>query len=307
MAKVLVTGGAGFIGSHIVDALLAAKHEVVVVDDLSSGDKGNIPAFVNLHVLDIRTPEGAACVRQYSPDVVVHTAAQMSVRRSMDDPTFDADVNVVGLVNILSQLRDHPSRKLVFLSTGGAVYGEQEVFPASEEHPARPESVYGLSKWVGEEYVSFWSRVWGLKSSIVRLSNVYGPRQNPHGEAGVVAIFCRGLLGETPLTINGTGEQTRDYVFVGDVAKAVERCVSNEVTGVFNIGTGRETSLNSLVAALKAAVGTEGKISFGPAKAGEQQRSCITPARAKRTFGWEPLVGLEEGVKLTVDWYKKNM
>ncbi len=307
MSKVLVTGGAGFIGSHIVDALLAAGHEVVVLDDLSSGSKKNLPASVQLQVLDITTPAAAAFVREYAPDVVVHAAAQMSVRRSMDEPTFDAQVNVVGLVTILSELRDKPGRKVVFLSTGGAIYGEQSSFPATEDHPANPESVYGLSKKVGEDYLAFWSRVWGLKVSVLRLANVYGPRQNPHGEAGVVAIFCRGLLSGKALTINGTGEQTRDFVFVGDVANAAERCVSGDFPGVFNVGTGRETSVNQLVAALTAAVGSKGTIAHGDAKSGEQQRSCIDPSRAKATFGWQPQMALEEGVRCTVDWFRENV
>jgi UDP-glucose 4-epimerase len=307
MAKVLVTGGAGFIGSHIVDALLAARHEVVVLDDLSSGSKNNVPPSVPLQVLDISTPAAAAFVREFAPDVVVHAAAQMSVRRSMDEPTFDAQVNVVGLVTILSELREKPGRKVVFLSTGGAIYGEQSAFPATEDHPANPESVYGLSKKVGEEYLGFWSRVWGLKVSVLRLANVYGPRQNPHGEAGVVAIFCRGLLNGKALTINGSGEQTRDFVFVGDVARAAEACVSNDRLGVFNIGTGRETSVNQLVAALTGAVGEKGNISNGEAKGGEQQRSCIDPSRAKATLGWQPQVALEEGVRRTVDWFRENV
>jgi len=306
MTKVLVTGGAGFIGSHIVDALCAEGCDVRVIDDLSSGSRNNVPKSVTIETADIRSSQCADLVRTFAPDVIVHAAAQISVRRSMEEPSFDADVNVVGLVNILTQLRDRPKTRMVFLSTGGAIYGEQDVFPATESHPVRPESVYGLAKWVGEEYLGFWSRVWGVKSTVLRLANVYGPRQNPHGEAGVVAIFSRGLLNGKPLVINGTGKQTRDFVFVEDVARAVRACVIKEHPGVFNIGTGVETTVNTLVDSLRRATDTNGNVSYGPAKPGEQMRSCIDPSRAKATFGWAPSVTLDQGVARTVEWFRAN-
>jgi UDP-glucose 4-epimerase len=306
--KVLVTGGAGFIGSHIVDRLLAAGCTVEVVDNLSSGKIENLPEKdVKLHQVDIRSPECAKIVADFTPKVVVHAAAQMSVRHSMDDPRFDADVNVVGLVNILSSLRarsDVP--RCVFLSTGGAIYGEQVLFPAPESHPVRPESVYGLSKWVGEQYLDFWSRTWGVTSSVLRLANVYGPRQNPHGEAGVVAIFSRGLISGKPLVINGTGKQTRDFVYVQDVARAVEICVTNNHPGIFNIGTGVETDVNTLVAAMRKALDAEGNVSHGPAKGGEQMRSCIDPSAARQIMGWTPEMNLDQGIKLTAEWFRAN-
>lgn len=306
MAKVLVTGGAGFIGSHIVDALLLDGHTIEVIDDLSSGDRTNLPDRIPLHTVDICSQEAREVVRSFLPDVLVHAAAQISVRASMEDPAKDAQINVAGFVSLLSELRTIPGAKCVFLSTGGAIYGEQEVFPATEDHPVNPESVYGLSKRVGEQYLAFWERVWGVKSTVLRLANVYGPRQNPHGEAGVVAIFCKGLLQNRPLVINGTGEQTRDFVYVGDVARAVAQSVGGTHSGIFNIGTGVETSVNTLVENLKRTSGTEGSISYGPAKDGEQQRSCINPQRARAVFGWAAQVNFQEGIALTMDWFKNK-
>jgi UDP-glucose 4-epimerase len=307
MAKVLVTGGAGFIGSHIVDALLADGHEVEVIDDLSSGNRSNLPTTVTLHVADIATEAAQKVVKDFAPDILVHAAAQISVRESMDDPTNDSRINVTGFVSLLSELRAIPGARCIFLSTGGAIYGEQTSFPATEDHPVLPESVYGLSKWVGERYLDFWSRVWGVKRCVLRLANVYGPRQNPHGEAGVVAIFCRGLLSQQPLVINGEGNQTRDFVYVGDVARAVALCARHGHEGTFNIGTGVETSVNTLVAALREAAGTEGTISHGPAKGGEQQRSCIDPTRAEEVFGWKPEISLSTGVASTMKWFTNHL
>jgi UDP-glucose 4-epimerase len=307
MSKILVTGGAGFIGSHIVDHMLAAGHSVDVLDDLSSGCLENVPKGVSLHQLDICSSEARAVVKKLSPDVVVHAAAQISVRKSMEDPAEDARVNVQGLVSLLSELRDNgSSAQCVFLSTGGAIYGEQALFPAGEDHPVVPESVYGLSKWVGEQYLHFWARAWGLQVTVLRLANVYGPRQNPHGEAGVVAIFCKGLLQGTRLVVNGSGEQTRDFVFVGDVARAAALCVQKRVTGTFNIGTGVETSVSRLVESLRAASGVEGHIENGPAKEGEQLRSCIDPSTALQKIGWKAEISLPEGVRLTMDWFRQN-
>lgn len=309
MSKVIVTGGAGFIGSHIVDQLVAAGHVVEVIDDLSSGRRANLPPAVPLHVCDIRSSAARDVVSTVQPDVVVHAAAQMSVRLSMEDPTFDTAVNVSGLVNILDAL--HRSRGagavppfFVFLSTGGAIYGEQETFPAPENHPLRPASVYGLSKRVGELYLDFWARELGLPFAALRLANVYGPRQNPHGEAGVVAIFNQRLLrGELP-TINGSGGQTRDFVYVGDVARAVTAVVAGRVGGIFNIGTGRETSVNELYAAIAQAVGVSPEPLRVPAKPGEQMRSVVDAAAAQRSFGWSPEVPLDRGLKATTEWFR---
>jgi UDP-glucose 4-epimerase len=310
MGKIIVTGGAGFIGSHIVDALLAAGHLVEVIDDLSSGRRENLPVTVPLHVLDIRSEGAREVIARVRPDTVVHAAAQMSVRLSMEDPTFDTAVNVTGLVNIISALRrcrsaTEPAPFCVFLSTGGAIYGEQETFPATEDHRIMPASVYGLSKRVGELYLEFWTRELGLPFAALRLANVYGPRQNPHGEAGVVAIFNQKLLrGETP-TINGSGDQTRDFIYVGDVARAVTAVVTERVSGTFNIGTGRETSVNALYTAICRAVGRDPAPKRVPAKAGEQLRSVIDASRATHTFGWRPEVSLDCGLEATTAWFRE--
>lgn len=308
MAKVVVTGGAGFIGSHIVDALLSRGHEVHVIDDLSSGLRQNLAHVpqVKLHVVDIRTQAARELVETLAPDVVVHAAAQVSVRVSMDNPALDTDLNVTGLVNILSALRSRKGSHCVFLSSGGAIYGEQIAFPAKEDHPIKPESVYGLSKRVGEEYLEFWSRIWGISSTSMRLSNVYGPRQNPHGEAGVVAIFCERLLAGKSITVNGSGAQTRDFVYVGDVAEGVAQAVDTRVVGEFNIGTSKETSITDLAQRLRALIAPQAEIVYGDAKSGEQMRSCIDNSLAGVRLKWTPKVGFESGLQRTVEWYRNG-
>jgi UDP-glucose 4-epimerase len=306
MAKIIVTGGAGFIGSHIVDRL-RGDNEVHVIDDLSSGSRGNLPVDVYLHELDIRSDQAADLVARIEPDVLVHAAAQISVRISMDRPAVDADINVTGLINLLSPLC-HSTNKahVVFLSSGGACYGEQEVYPAPESHPIKPESIYGLSKRVGEMYLEFWSRVWGVTSTSLRLSNVYGPRQNPHGEAGVVAIFCERLLAGKDIVVYGSGEQTRDFVYVGDVADAVYRAVATRVRGEFNIGTSRETSIGSLAKDLRDRVCPSAAIDFAPAKAGEQMRSVIDNSLAASALSWKPSVDMPAGLERTLEWYRQK-
>lgn len=304
MATVLVTGGAGFIGSHIVDRLLARSHTVHVLDDLSSGSKKNLAAGVPLHELDMRSAKARELVEKLAPDFIVHAAAQVSVRISMEQPALDTDLNVTGLINILTPLRDRKGTHVVFLSSGGAVYGEQESFPAPETHRIMPESVYGLSKRVGELYLEFWSRVWGVTSTALRLSNVYGPRQNPHGEAGVVAIFCERLLAGKSITVNGTGKQTRDFVYVEDVAEAVGRAVDTRAVGEFNVGTSRETTITELAERLRDMACPTAEIHYADAKAGEQMRSCIDVAKAKKVLGWTPKMEFAPGLEHTLAWYK---
>jgi UDP-glucose 4-epimerase len=304
MAKIVVTGGAGFIGSHIVERFLAPGHSITVVDNLSSGSRQNLFAGADFKEIDIRSKEIRSLIAAIAPDMLIHTAAQMSVRASMEDPTFDAEVNVVGLVNILQSFEPGKLPYVVFLSTGGAIYGEQDVFPATEAHALKPTSVYGLAKHVGEEYLEFWAREFGLKHAVLRLANVYGPRQNPHGEAGVVAIFNKKLIaGETP-TINGNGEQTRDFVYVKDVAGAVESVCAKQVRGVFNIGTGRETSVNTLYGMIAKSLSSDIKAPHAEAKAGEQMRSCIDASAAFKAFAWKPEVSLEVGCQETSAWFK---
>ena len=306
MARALVTGGAGFIGSHICDGLLGAGFEVFAVDDLSSGRKENLSSRVELTVMDIRSADMAAYLKQIQPDIIVHTAAQISVRRSMEDPVHDADVNIRGLLNILHSFSGRALPHFIMISTGGAIYGEQDYFPADEEHPIRPTSVYGLAKRVSEMYLDLWHREYGLKFAALRLANVYGPRQNPHGEAGVVAIFSQKLLkGEVPV-INGDGEQTRDFVFVKDVARAAVKVCEDRVEGIFNIGTGVETSVNSLYRLIAAGAGSTVVAKHGEGKSGEQMRSCISSKLAGRVFGWKASADLEDGIKETVNWFRNQ-
>ena len=306
MNKVLVTGGAGFIGSHIVDAMHAANYQVEVIDDLSSGFRANIPADVVLHELDIRSAAAQTVLEKLVPDIVVHAAAQISVRLRMDAPVLDTHINVTGFVNLLEALRiQSNSPRVVFISTGGAIYGEQEQFPAAEEHAVRPASIYGLSKYVAEQYLQFFSNVYDVRSSVLRLANVYGPRQSPHGEAGVVAIFCGRLLKGQDVTIFGDGNQTRDYVFVSDVVRAVMSVCEQEIDGTFNIGTGIETSVNELYSAVLQALGTERAAQYAAARVGEQLRSVISPERARQVFAWTPQYSLAEGIAQTVEWFRQ--
>ncbi len=302
--KVLVTGGAGFIGSHVADVFLEAGHEVWVLDDLSSGRRENLRPEVRLVVADIRSPETTRLVESERFEVMCHLAAQMDVRRSVTDPRFDAEVNVAGFLNLLEAARKSGLRKVVFSSTGGAIYGEQDVFPAPESHPTRPVSPYGVSKASGELYLGYYRAQYGLASVALRYANVYGPRQNPHGEAGVVAIFSERLLRGETCTINGTGQQTRDFVFGPDVARANLLAAQRDVQGPINIGTGVETDVNRLYAMLAGAAGTSRAAQHAPAKPGEQMRSSVDPSHAARALGWRPTVALEEGLQRTVGWFR---
>ena len=302
--KVLVTGGAGFIGSHVTDLLLDAGHEVWALDDLSSGRRENLRPEVRLVVADIRSPEAARLVESGSFDVMCHLAAQMDVRRSVTDPRFDADVNVGGFLNLLEAARKSGLGKVVFSSTGGAIYGEQDVYPAPETHPTRPVSPYGVSKASGELYLGYYRAQYGLESVALRYANVYGPRQNPHGEAGVVAIFSERLLRGETCIVNGTGQQTRDFVYGPDVARGNLLAATSDVEGSINVGTGIETDVNRLYALLAAAAGTDRPAKHAPAKPGEQMRSSVDPSRAAEMLGWRPTVALEEGLRRTVEWFR---
>jgi UDP-glucose 4-epimerase len=306
MAKVLVTGGAGFIGSHIVDAMIAAKHQVLVVDNLSSGKRENLPHDVPLLPLDVRDAEFRNRVEAERPEVIVHAAAQISVRESMRDPLFDVQVNVGGIVNLLCACQRPYSPHVVFISTGGAMYGEQETFPAPENHVIRPNSIYGQSKRVSEIYLEFWAREMGLSYTALRLANVYGPRQNPHGEAGVVAIFSESLISGKVPTIYGAGDQTRDFVYVKDVARAVQTVADRKIPGIFNIGTGIETSVNALYAMIAQSLGSGVKAKYAPKKEGEQMRSSIDSALAQKTFGWRPQVTIGDGIGQTANWFREQ-
>jgi UDP-glucose 4-epimerase len=303
--KVLVTGGAGFIGSHVAEHLLARGHEVAVVDNLSTGKRENLPDNAVLYETDIRSGRSLASIlREFRPDALTHHAAQMDVRRSVREPDYDAEVNILGTVRLLQNCVEYGVGRVVFASTGGAIYGEQETFPALEEHPQYPISPYGVSKLAGERYLHYYSVEYGMSAVSLRYSNVYGPRQDPHGEAGVVAIFCANLATGRTSTINGTGEQTRDYVYVGDVARANVLALEGEVpSGAYNIGTGSETSVNRLYELLQRTFGKDLPPTYGPAKPGEQLRSSVDPSRAGRILGWRPEVDLYAGLNETIRYF----
>ncbi|GAB4327018.1 MAG: SDR family oxidoreductase [Calditrichia bacterium] len=302
--KILITGGAGFIGSNIADRYLELGHEVVIVDNLITGRRKNIPARATFYELDIRDKKLAEVFEKEKPDIVSHHAAQMDVRKSVADPIYDADVNVLGGLNLLQNSVQHKVKKVIFASTGGAIYGEQDYFPADEEHPLRPLSPYGITKLTTEKYLYFYNQTYGLTYTILRYANIYGPRQNPHGEAGVVAIFTQKILrGEQPI-INGEGLQTRDYVFVGDVVKANELALQGGDNEIYNIGTGVETNVNELFREIVKRIGREVEEIHGPAKPGEQMRSVLTSEKIKKELGWEPAFTLEEGLSATVEYFK---
>ena len=305
--KILVTGGAGFIASHISDAYIAAGHEVVIVDDLSSGKRTNLPAAAKFYHADIRTPEAREIIRNERPQVLSHHAAQMDVRRSVSDPAFDATVNVLGMINMLEGAREVGVEKVLFASSGGATYGEQNEFPAPESHPHDPLSPYGITKATGEHYLFFYHAVYGMPYVALRYANVYGPRQDPHGEAGVVAIFTERLLANQTPTINGDGKQTRDYVFVGDVVRANLAALKCPYVGAVNIGTGVETDVVALYAHLRVLTGSPHPAQHGPAQAGEQRRSVIAIGRAAEVLSWKPAIGLEEGLRRTVEFFRARL
>jgi len=302
--KIVVTGGAGFIGSNLVDAYLERGHEVHVFDDLSTGQRANLNPGAALHELDIADAEAARRLEKLKPDVLCHHAAQMDVRHSVADPTFDARVNILGFINLLEACKNAGAKKVIFASSGGAVYGEQEVFPAPENHPTRPASPYGVSKRAGELYLSYYHQAFGLPYIALRYANVYGPRQSAKGEAGVVAIFLSLLLDGKAPVINGDGLQTRDYVYVGDVVAANVAALEAPFVGEINIGTGVETDVVTIFHKLRQAVGSAVEARHGPAKPGEQRRSVIDARRAEQVLGWRATVPLAEGLKRTAAWYR---
>ncbi|HXG37502.1 MAG TPA: NAD-dependent epimerase/dehydratase family protein [Bacteroidota bacterium] len=304
--KILVTGGAGFIGSHVVDAYLMAGHQVVVIDDLSSGTRENLNPKAKFYQVDIRSDQIEGIFQREKFDVVNHHAAQMDVRRSVADPKYDASVNIMGTLNLLESSRRNAVKQVIFASTGGAIYGEQEQFPADEEHPQQPLSPYGVAKLAVEKYLFVYQAVHGLRFVSLRYANVYGPRQNPFGEAGVVAIFAHKMLkGEQPI-INGDGKQTRDYVYIADVVRANLLALECPRSEIYNVGTGVETDVNQLFKKLRKYLKPDCKEEHGPPKSGEQQRSVISYAKIKKELGWMPETKLEEGLYLTAEYFKQK-
>lgn len=305
--RILVTGGAGFIGSSVVDAYLEAGHRVSVVDDLSSGARANLDPRARWHHLDVRGQALDGVVASERPEVISHHAAHISVRRSVEDPVADASVNVLGSLNLLETARRHGVRRVIFASTGGAIYGEPDVVPADETHPCRPQSPYAVAKLAVEHYLRFFRATHGLETVILRYANVYGPRQDPHGEAGVVAIFIQKILAGLQPVIYGDGEQTRDYVHVADVVRAnlaaLDVAPDGAEPSLFNVATGRGTSVNQLWRALAGIAPTALGPRHAPAKPGDLARSILDPTRAKLRLGWQPTIDLAEGLRGTWEWF----
>jgi UDP-glucose 4-epimerase len=314
MQRAVVAGGAGFIGSHVADALVAAGYSVVIIDDLSSGSRANVPAVAQFQRLDIRSPEAATVVREGRFDLFVHLAAQMDVRQSVADPMHDASVNIVGALNLLEAVRASPHRpRVVFASTGGAIYGDAVEPPSPEGAPKNPDSPYGIAKLSVEYYLAYYARAHGIQTVTLRFANVFGPRQDPHGEAGVVSIFCQRILAGRALTIFGDGHQTRDYVYVGDIVRAVMAAATRLLPApgglderAFNIGTGTPTSVLQLAAALQRAAGSNVPVEFAPKRVGEQLHSFVHIDKAAAGLGWQPEIALGDGLKLTFDWFRSR-
>jgi UDP-glucose 4-epimerase len=303
--KVLLTGGAGFIGSHLADRLLADGHEVVILDDLSTGHVEHLPAGARFYQMDLRSPWLDELFKIERPEAVVHQAAQASVRRSVEDPGFDAGVNVLGTVALLQASVRHSVQRFLVASTGGALYGDADVIPTPEDYPTLPVSPYGASKLAAEVYLRTFHALHRLSYAALRYANVYGPRQDPHGEAGVVAIFARRLLGGESARINGDGKQTRDFVYVGDVAEANARALTSDAVGSFNVGTGVETDINAIFQLLKRLSGSNQPEVHGSPMPGEQRRSVIDARKIEKVMGWRPRTRLEAGLDATVRYFRE--
>ena len=303
--KIVVTGGAGFIASHIVDAYINRGHQVHVIDDLSTGQKRNLNPKAKISTVDIADPKAAKLIVEIKADVLNHHAAQMDVRRSVADPSFDARINIIGFINLLEACKNVGVKKVIFSSSGGAIYGDREPIPATEKHETLPLSPYGVSKLTGELYLGYYHMAFGLPYVALRYANVYGPRQSTLGEAGVVAIFISQLLAGKSPVINGDGKQTRDYVFVGDVVRANVAALATDYTGAVNIGTGKETDVVTICKLLRDGVGSPVEVIHGPAKLGEQRRSCLETALARNVLGWQADVELKEGLEQTIAYYRQ--
>ncbi len=303
--KILVTGGAGFIGSNVVDGFIRQGHQVTVVDNLSNGLEANVNKKAQFIKADIRSVIMDTVFEKMQPDVLCHHAAQIDLRKSITDPIFDADVNIMGSLNLLHACVKHRVKKVIFASTGGAIYGEQDYFPTDENHPVHPLSPYGVAKLTLEKYLYFYHKNNGIDYVVLRYSNVYGPRQNPRGEAGVVALFTEKLLTDQESIINGDGTQTRDFIFVEDVVRANLLALDYSQTEIFNIGTGIETKINQIFDMLKKKTGSKKEAVHGPAVPGELKRCALSYTRVEKLLGWKPKYQLEEGITRTVDYYQQ--
>ncbi len=309
MKKVLVTGGAGFIGSHLTDALVKEGYSVVVVDNLSTGKEENISDGVTFYHLDISSPEAEDVFKKEAPDTVFHLAAQISVRKSVENPQQSAKDNIIGSLNVLESVRKHCDKgsRVVFTSTGGAIYGDAEVIPTPESYPESPLSPYGIEKLVFEKYLRCYKQQFSINYTSLRLANVYGPRQSFDGEAGVVAIFCSQMIAKKKPIINGTGENTRDFVYVDDVVAALLKAGSAKDSGAYNIGTGKETSINRIFEIIKEDLVFKEGVTYGPVKEGEQKRSCLDSTKAKKELKWKSTADIESGVRTTIDYFNKKI
>ena len=305
--KILVTGGAGFIGSHVAEALLQKGHEVHILDNLSGGFRKNIPAKAVFHEMDIQNKAVHELWADHNFEVMFHLAAQMDVRKSVADPIYDANINIIGLLNLLEAGRKNGLRKVIFSSTGGAIYGEPITSPQDENHPNIPMSPYGITKMVSEHYLRFYGELHGLQWIALRYGNVYGPRQNAHGEAGVVAIFTEKMLRNEPCFINGDGLQTRDYVHVSDVVQANVLALDYNKNDIFNVGTGIETNVVELFRHIKTFTESPAPEDHAPAKAGEQMRSVLCNQKLQNVLGWKQTYSVEKGLENTVNWFKGEL
>jgi len=306
MSKILISGGAGFIASHLTDKLIEKGHQVVVIDNLSTGKKENLNPKAKFYEADICDSNISQIFIEEKPEIVFHFAAQIDVRKSVKDPIQDAKTNILGSLNLLQNCQKNGVKKFIFASSGGAIYGDTDVIPTPETHAENPESPYGICKLTIEKYLHFYKETFGLDYTALRLANIYGPRQNSKGEAGVIAVFCDKMLKNEEVVINGDGEQTRDFVFVDDVVNACLLSIEQEKSDIYNIGTGIETNINEIFRKIKELTNSDYKEIHAPEKPGEQKRSCLDYSKAKQELNWEPEYNLKKGLEKTVKWFKEN-
>ena len=306
MSKILVSGGAGFIASHLTDKLIEQGHNVVVIDNLSTGKKENLNPKAKFYEINICNSEISQIFQKEKPEIVFHFAAQIDVLKSVKNPIQDAETNILGSLNLLQNCQEVGVKKLVFASSGGAIYGDTDIIPTPETHSEDPESPYGICKLTIEKYLHFYKETFGLNYTVLRLANIYGPLQNSKGEAGVIAIFCNKMLENEEVIINGDGEQSRDFVFVDDVVNAALLSIEQEKSDIYNIGTGIETNINEIFGKIKKLTDSNCEEVYGPIKPGEQKRSCLDYSKAKEELSWIPEYDLEKGLEKTVKWFKEN-